>query len=67
MIGAKKGTTVFSAMTEPDVVVSKALKDTKRGRDISVYGAFAKSAHFFSKIIPQRIVMKLWVRMQKIE
>lgn len=35
--------------------------------DISVYGAFAKSAHFFSKIIPQRIVMKLWVRMQKIE
>lgn len=66
MIGAKKGTTVFSAMTEPEVVVGKALKDAKKGRDISVYGAFAKSAHFFAKIIPQRIVMKLWVRMQKL-
>ena len=54
-------------MTEPDVVVRKALKDAKKGRDISVYGAFAKSAHVLSKIIPQRIVMKLWVRIQKLK
>lgn len=67
IIGAKKGTTVFSAMVEPDVVVRKALKDAKKGRDISVYGFFAKSAHLLSKIIPQRMVMKIWVRMQKLK
>ena len=66
IIGAKKGTNVFSRISQPDVVVRRALKDAKNGKDISVYSAFVKFTHVLSKLCPQRLVMKLWVCIQKL-
>lgn len=66
-IGAKKGTNRFSGMVTPDVVAKKALNDAMRGKDISVYGLYVKSTHLLSKLLPQRMMMKVWLGQQKIK
>lgn len=67
VIGAKKGTNNFSGMVTPDVVAEKAMKDAKHGKDISVYGLYVKSTHLLSKLMPQRLMMKVWLGQQKIK
>lgn len=67
VIGAEKGTHNFSAMVTPDVVARKALFDAEKGKDISVYGLYVKFTHLLSKIIPQRLMMKIWLKQQGIE
>lgn len=66
VIGAKKGTNNFSGMVSPDVVAKKALKDAKKGKDISVYGLYVKLTHLLSKLMPQKMMMKVWLGQQKI-
>ena len=67
VIGAKKGSNNFSGMVSPTVVAKKALKDAKKGRDISVYGLYVKSTHLLSKLMPQKMMMKVWLGQQKIK
>lgn len=67
VIGAEKGTNNFSGMVTPDVVAKKALKDAKKGKDISVYGLYVKSTHLLSKLMPQKMMMKVWLGQQKIK
>jgi len=50
----------YAGMIKPERVVDKALKDSARGRDMSVPGLFAKYFRFYSKITPTGIVMKQW-------
>lgn len=50
----------YTGIIEPSKVVSKALKDSARGRDMSVPGLFAKYFRFYSKVTPTSIVMKQW-------
>lgn len=50
----------YAGMISPKRVVKKALKDNKKGRDMSVPGAFAKWLRSYSKMMPARIVMKQW-------
>lgn len=66
VIGARKGTTNFSGMVKPGVVAVKALADSKKGRDISVYGLYVKFTHLMSKLFPQRLMMKIWLGQQGI-
>lgn len=66
VIGAEKGTNNFSGMVTPDVVAKKALKDAKKGKDISVYGLYVKSTHLLSKLMPQKMMMKVWLGQQGI-
>lgn len=67
VIGAKKGTSNFSGMVTPDVVAAKAMKDAEKGRDISVYGLYVKMTHLLSKLLPQKMMMKVWLAQQKIK
>lgn len=64
IIGADKATTKFVGMVTPDQVAAKALHDAKRNRDISVYGIHTKLAHVATKVLPQRMVMKIWLMQQ---
>lgn len=64
-IGAKKTIQHFSGMVKPDKVAEKALQDARKGKDISVYSCYTKISHFVAKILPQRAMMKLWLRQQK--
>lgn len=66
-VGAEKGVTNFSHMKSPETVAKKALKDAKKGKDVSVCGSYVKFTHFLSKIIPQKTMMKLWLKQQKIK
>lgn len=66
VIGAKKGTNDFSGMVLPQVVAEKALKDAAGGKDISVYGCYVKFTHLLSKVLPQKLMMKIWLKQQGI-
>lgn len=52
----------YAGMIDPETVVNKALKDSAKGKDMSVPGAFAKYFRFYSKIMPTNIVMNQWSR-----
>ena len=45
-------------------VAEKALRDAWRGRDQSVYSLYVKSAHIAAKLLPQKMMMALWLRQQ---
>ena len=66
-INAKKGTTKFSHMVTTDVVAKKALKDAYNNKDISVYGLYVNGCRFLAKILPEKLVMKIWLMMQGIK
>ena len=67
LIGAKKAASNFAGMVQPDVVAARAMRDARRGKDISVYGAHVKGAHFASKLLPQKVMMKLWLKQQHLK
>lgn len=67
LIGAKKATGNFVGMVTPDVVAKKAISDADRGKDMSVYSAYVKMCHLIAKILPQRVMMKVWLMQQKIK
>ena len=50
----------YIGMLKPEKVVSRALKDSAKGKDMSVPGWFAKYFRFYSKITPTGIVMRQW-------
>ena len=51
----------FAGMVSPDRVVKQAMKDTKKGKDMSICSFYVKCQHFNVKIWPQRFSMKLWM------
>ena len=50
----------YIGMLKPEKVVSRALKDSAKGKDMSVPRWFAKYFRFYSKITPTGIVMRQW-------
>ncbi len=42
-------------------VAHKALSDAKKGKDSSVYSLYVKYMHGMSKILPQKLAMKIWM------
>lgn len=59
----RNGTKVsFPGIVTPDRVVKKAMKDAKRGKDMSVCSFYVKCQHWNTKIWPQRFTMWLWMR-----
>lgn len=51
----------FPGLVTPDRVVTQAIKDAKKGKDMSVCSLYVKYQHLFVKLYPQRIVMKIWM------
>ena len=52
----------FPHLAEASNVVAKALKDAKRGKDVSVYGAYVNWQRFLVKVIPHKVVMRTWTK-----
>lgn len=57
--------TYYNKFFESDEVVRRALSDMKKGRDVSVCGASIRAQVFFTKLLPHRLVMKIWCKQQK--
>lgn len=63
----KKVVKKFVALYEPQQIVNKAWKDAKRKkRDVSIYGGKAKGQALLVKLLPHRIVMRVWLNQQKL-
>ena len=52
----------FSGIVSPQQVAEKAMKDAKKGRDMSVCSFFIKCQHINVKFLPQKSTMKIWMR-----
>ncbi len=52
----------FDGLISPQRACKKALKDAKRGKDMSVCTVYVKWEHVLAKIFPQKTVMKTWLR-----
>lgn len=55
----------YSRYYESADVVRKALKDMKKGKDVSVLGKYANFQRFLVKILPHPFVMNTWCKQQK--
>lgn len=54
----------FRPMYEPADVVKQALADSRRGKDMSVFGVHVKFLRLLSKLLPHRLVMGVWMRIK---
>ena len=55
----------YNKFFESDEVVRRALSDMKKGRDLSICGASIRAQMFFTKLMPHKLVMKIWCKQQK--
>lgn len=55
----------FKGMLTPEKVAKKAMKDAKKGRDMSVCGFHVKCLHANVKFMPQKLTMKIWLKIIK--
>lgn len=55
----------FKGMVTPEKVAKTAIKDAKKGKDMSVCSLYVKCQHLNVKFMPQKLTMKIWMRMIK--
>ncbi|MBE6686929.1 MAG: SDR family NAD(P)-dependent oxidoreductase [Ruminococcaceae bacterium] len=55
----------YSPMVEATDVVRRALRDVKKNKALSIYGAFTKMQHILAKILPHSLIMRIWKGMLK--
>ena len=48
-------------------VVKKALKDAKKGKLVSIYGAKANMSVKMGKLMSTKQIMNVWVKQQKLD
>jgi len=57
--------TYYDKIYESKDVVKLALEDLDRGKDLSVIGAGVRAQRLLIKLLPHRLVMKIWMKQQK--
>lgn len=57
--------TYYNKFFTPEEVVTRALRDMKKGKDVSVCGASIRFQVFLVKILSAKLVMKIWCKQQK--
>ena len=56
--------TYYNRYFTANEVVVRALKDMKKGKDVSVCGASIRMQVLATKLLPHRLIMKIWCRQQ---
>lgn len=57
--------TYYNRFFTPEQVIARALRDMKRGKDVSVCGATIRGQVLLTKLLPHRLVMRIWCHQQK--
>ena len=57
--------TYYNRFYTAEEVVTRALRDMKRGKDISICGFPVRAQVFATKMLPHRLIMKIWCKQQK--
>lgn len=53
---------MYPGMVSAKSVVAKALKDAEKRRDMSVCSLYVRCQHVIVKLLPQKLVMRIWVQ-----
>lgn len=56
----------YDVMYDAKKVMAKAIKDLYGKKDMSVYGGLNNMQRFLVKILPHKLVMKIWMKKQKL-
>lgn len=62
----EKVITYFNHLYEADEVVTRALRDMKKGKDVSICGAPIRRQVRLVKLLPHKLVMAVWMKQQKL-
>ena len=54
-------------MYDPKDIVRRALRDYKKGKGVSLFGAVTKLQLLGVKLMPVSLVMKVWMSQQKLK
>lgn len=65
-IWLKKAPKVYKPTVDPEKVVQKAIKDTKKWKSLSLYSGYSKWMQILSCILPDSLLMNAWLKMQKL-
>ena len=57
--------TYYNRFYDADTVVKCALKDMKRGKDVSICGLPVRAQVLATKLMPHKTVMRIWLKQQK--
>lgn len=57
--------TYFNRVFEPEEIVARAMRDMKKGKDVSVAGFSIRMQVLATKLLPHKLVMKIWMKQQK--
>lgn len=57
--------TYYNRYFTPEAVVTRALSDMKKGKDVSVCGATVRAQVLLTKLLPHGVVMEIWCKQQK--
>ena len=52
----------YPALVSPSRVAAQALRDSAKGREMSVCTLFVKYEHLLGKVLPDSIIMKIWMK-----
>ena len=55
----------YNKYFESSEVVERAIRDMKKGKDVSVCGASIRAQVLLTKLLPHRLVMYIWCKQQK--
>lgn len=56
----------YQCMYDPQKVVGRAVSDMENNKDVSVYGKEARMNAFLTKLLPHRLVMKVFMKQQNL-
>lgn len=56
----------YNKFYEPEQVVKTAIKDMKKGKDVSICGFSVKAQVLAVKFLPHKTVMRVWLKKQKL-
>ncbi len=56
----------YAAMYDPADIARRALRDSRRGKDVSFYGFIARGQNLLVKYLPMKLIMDIWQRQQKL-
>ncbi len=57
--------TYYNRFYTPEQVITRALKDMKKRKDVSICGFPVRAQVFATKLLPHRLIMKIWCKQQK--
>ena len=57
----------YACLYKPECIVRRAIKDSFKKKDVSLYGFTSKTNVLLAKILPHRFVMWFWMKQQKLK